>query len=450
MAEELWNRVNVPFPGAVSSVRIHFTSKTDGLVKNVVLVNETVLKLLDNESLQTEIRVLYELLYILNNSYRGNKSYKGLQQVEQCVNRLKNMKLVQALHELSDLCPTKVQRCQRFSWSLDMEKIGKFRANLMNRTLQRCSRAFLLCNQQMKWEEFVVLNMVTTSMLSRLWVIFRGVLVSMCTLYEKMLSLCNEVAKAKPMPFLKSPLPPNMTGLLDPGLLHNKTCKVDVGKHQIGLQKGDLLSRPNLSVKIVKEDLGVSIKRGKSHLDRKPKNNGIAAKMRILRSNVKKSSSFGDFDVHLEKMVQWCKLKQMGKKRRLFNYLRLKCQKLKCLESDGHKYESYHLYFFLCFYKVFKACSKSSVTRRTSGSLAEFKTKRQWTNFHSLRTKLKSKNVRTGSTRKREAKWKTSRKSKSSRHNKDADRRTEDEAISQGSHCDRRDDIDDIFASIGL
>ncbi|KAJ0005924.1 hypothetical protein NQD34_015818 [Periophthalmus magnuspinnatus] len=341
-------------------------------------------------------------------------------------------------------------------------------ANLMNRTLQRCSRAFLLCNQQMKWEEFVVLNMVTTSMLSRLWVIFRGVLVSMCTLYEKMLSLCNEVAKAKPMPFLKSPLPPNMTGLLDPGLLHNKTCKVDVGKHQIGLQKGDLLSRPrpNLSVKIVKEDLGVSIKRDindntdlkpfvnifktftkKSHLDRKPKNNGIAAKMRILRSNVKKSSSFGDFDVHLEKMVQWCKLKQMGKKRRLFNYLRLKCQKLKCLESDGHNVQRKLNNFRQ---EVFKACSKSSVTRRTSGSLAEFKTKRQWTNFHSLRTKLKSKNVRTGSTRKREAKWKTSRKSKSSRHNKDADRRTEDEAISQGSHCDRRDDIDDIFASIGL
>lgn len=28
MAEEPWNRVNIPFPSAVSSVRIHFSPKT--------------------------------------------------------------------------------------------------------------------------------------------------------------------------------------------------------------------------------------------------------------------------------------------------------------------------------------------------------------------------------------------------------------------------------------
>ncbi|KAJ0070024.1 hypothetical protein NL108_000274 [Boleophthalmus pectinirostris] len=356
MAEELWNRVNIPFPGVVSSVRISFTSETDVLVKNVLLGNEAVLKLIDSETLQTEIRVLYELLYILNNSYRGNKSYKGLQQVEQCVNRLKNMKLVEALQELSDLCPTKVQRnvgkktgeCTvpsqpMLEW-LCLKILGA--ANLINRTLQRCSRAFLLCNQQMKWEEFIVLNMVMTSMLSRLWVIFRGVLVSLSTLYEKMLCLCSEVAKTKPMPFLKSSLPPNMSELLDPTLLHDQTCKAR-------LQRGDLLTKPrqnNQTAKKVKEDLGVSIKRvtwveykklflflQKSQPEHKPKNTDLAAKTKILRNNVKKSSSFGDIDIHLEKMVQWCKLKQMGKKGRLFNYLRLKCKKMKSLELEGHK-----------------------------------------------------------------------------------------------------------------
>lgn len=97
-----------------------------------------MLKLTNSEILQTEVRVLYELLYVLNNSYRGNKTFKGLQQVwarfshrqtlnrsttgdmfdirymvlqvEQCVNRLKNMKLVEALREMSDVCPTKIQR----------------------------------------------------------------------------------------------------------------------------------------------------------------------------------------------------------------------------------------------------------------------------------------------------------------------------------------------------
>lgn len=50
-------------------------------VKALLMENEKVLKLIHSELLQTEIRVLYELLYNLNNSYRGNKTFKGLKQV---------------------------------------------------------------------------------------------------------------------------------------------------------------------------------------------------------------------------------------------------------------------------------------------------------------------------------------------------------------------------------
>lgn len=152
MAGEPWNRLNIPFPSAVSSVRIHFSAKTgmmhwsdanklnvllcyviygaklsatdtayayvtgnprgvawrgspviwtwkkkikrndgwcldvvavfaDAKVKALLVENEKVLKLIHSELLQTEIRVLYELLYILYNSYRGNKTFKCLQQV---------------------------------------------------------------------------------------------------------------------------------------------------------------------------------------------------------------------------------------------------------------------------------------------------------------------------------------------------------------------------------
>ncbi|XP_072301262.1 nucleolus and neural progenitor protein [Eucyclogobius newberryi] len=479
MAEEPWNRVNIPFPGAVSSVRIHFTSKTDVLVKNVLLESENVLKLVDNEILQTEIRVLYELLYILNNSYRGNKSFKGIQQVEQCVNRLKSMKLVDALQELSDLCPKRIQRnvgkksgeCNvpsqpMLEW-LCLKILGA--ANLMNHTLQRCSRAFLLCNQQMKWGEFLVLNMVFTSMLARMWVIFRGVLLSLSTLYEKMLCLCSEVAKARPMPSLKGfSLPPNMSELLDPAVLHDQTCQVNVEKQKNGPRTRES-SNPRQKqrpAKKVREDLGVSIKRDiNDNSDLKPyinifktfskvrfffilpQGNGVASKMRSVKNNVTKSTSFGDIHVHLKEMVQWCKLKKMVKKRRLFNYLLLRCQKIKSLESNGNNVQGKLTNFRR---EVVKACSKGSVPRRTPGSLAAFRTKnKQTTNFHSLRSEWKS-TVRTGSKRKREVKERKCRKSKSRRHHKDADRRTEDEAIPQSSHCDRQDDIDDIFASIGL
>lgn len=50
-------------------------------VKSLLVENEKVLKLIRSEILQTEIRLLYELLYILNNSFKGNKTFKGLKQV---------------------------------------------------------------------------------------------------------------------------------------------------------------------------------------------------------------------------------------------------------------------------------------------------------------------------------------------------------------------------------
>ncbi|KAK7940013.1 hypothetical protein WMY93_003339 [Mugilogobius chulae] len=376
---------------AVSTVRINFTSKSDVLVKDVLWDCQTVLKLLDNEILQTEVRVLYELLYILNNSYRGNKSYKGLQQVEQCVNRLKDMKLLEALQDLSEVCPSKTQRNVGIK-SGECSVPSQPMLEWLCLKYWSCSSHESLCNQQMKWEEFVVLNMVITSMLSRLWVIFRGVLVSLSTLYEKILCLCSEVAKAKPMPFLKSPLPPNMSELLDPELLHDQTCKVTVKKHKKELRKVEPTSnfrQKQRTVKKIKEDLGVSIKRG-----------------------VTDNSDLKPFVNIFNKFTQ-CSEELINFRREVLGLAQRACFK-KDPEPSG-----------------------------------AFKTKSQpRTNFHCQRSKLKM-NVRTGSTRKRQAKQKKkSGKSKSSRRHKDTDRRTEDEAIPQSSHCDRRDDIDDIFASI--
>lgn len=141
MAEEPWNRVSIPFPGAVSSVRIHFSEETGRTswsdanklhilvcdvtrganraprvrncqctwtgsgprvkeklqygafrmsvvpvvaganIKALLVENQNVLQIINSELLQTDVRVLYELLYILRNSFRGNKTFKCMQQV---------------------------------------------------------------------------------------------------------------------------------------------------------------------------------------------------------------------------------------------------------------------------------------------------------------------------------------------------------------------------------
>uniref|UniRef100_H3C582 Nucleolus and neural progenitor protein-like N-terminal domain-containing protein n=1 Tax=Tetraodon nigroviridis TaxID=99883 RepID=H3C582_TETNG len=151
MAGEPWNRVNIPFPSAVSSVRIPFNSTTDASVKAVLGEKDHVLKLTQSEILQTEIRVLYKLLYILSNSYRGNKTFQGLKQVEQCINRLKMMKLEAALNDLTELSPNRIQsqlgrsagECdvpsQPFLEWLCLRVLGA--GHLMSCSLSRCSRA---------------------------------------------------------------------------------------------------------------------------------------------------------------------------------------------------------------------------------------------------------------------------------------------------------------------
>lgn len=132
MEGEPWNRVNILFPSAASTVHIKFTSSTGSDVKNqhvshfslksrahfcgrnaqkcrcsrhvgaqrefaalvtnggcfaaavlkpLLLENEKVLKLIRSSILQTEIRVLYALLHNLTNHFRGSKTIKALQQV---------------------------------------------------------------------------------------------------------------------------------------------------------------------------------------------------------------------------------------------------------------------------------------------------------------------------------------------------------------------------------
>ncbi|XP_040005411.1 nucleolus and neural progenitor protein isoform X2 [Xiphias gladius] len=371
MAGELWNRVNIPFPGAASSVRIHFSSTTDANIKTVLVENEKVLKLIRSEILQTEIRLLYELLYVLNNSFRGNKTFKGLKQVEQCINRLKSMKLDVALEELSNLCPKRIQRglsikageCDvpsqpMLEW-LCLKVLGA--AQLMSCTLNRCSRAFILSKKQMKWEEFVILNMVITSMISRLWVIFRGILVSLSTLYQQLLKFLREVAHAHPMPFLTDfSLPADMAQFLGPSdalLLikqpkQDSHAKIHKEKQQQKKKKSSIKVKNQGWTRKVKEDLGVAVERGIVHdTDMKPflevfrnfkegkslpQRTHKADKKQKFKKQVREATTFTDMAAHLEEMILWCKSQRMEKEKRLLTFLRLKCHKMKNLEAAGY------------------------------------------------------------------------------------------------------------------
>uniref|UniRef100_A0A669CAY7 Nucleolus and neural progenitor protein n=1 Tax=Oreochromis niloticus TaxID=8128 RepID=A0A669CAY7_ORENI len=405
MAVELWNRVNVPFPSAVSAVRVPFTAQTD--VETLLTESENVLKLVRSEILQTEVRLLYELLYVLNNSSRGNKTFKALKQVEQCANRLKNMKLEAALQELSDLCPNRIQRqlsikdgqCfvpsqPRLEW-ICLKVLGA--ARLMSCTLSRCTACFRLSKQQMKWEEFVILNVVITSMLSRLWVIFRGVLLALSGLYRQLLELLGDVARAQPMPFLTDfSLPADLAQFLG-------------SSDALLLTKHPAHSRARQEKKQAAKKLPAEAK--------------------------KTSASFSHMEIRVDEMIRWCKSQRMGKEKRLLTFLRLKCRQMKCLEA--RKLQTFKK----------EACWASSPEGSAPKTLRSLASRRRSVHgiicFHSLRRRFM---MRGGVKRKEQA----GRQRRARLSGDDQRSRTAREATHQSTDSDTHNDIDDIFASAGL
>ncbi|XP_007562754.1 nucleolus and neural progenitor protein [Poecilia formosa] len=361
MAEEqLWNRVNIPYPCATSVVRIKVAPETVKLFKDLLLKNDEVLKLLHSKLLQTEIRLLYDLMHILNNSYRGNKTFKGLQQVEQCVNRLKTMKLDAALQGLIELCPNQIQMalCSKkgdcdvpsqpmLEWTcLKVLGAGK----LLSCTLSRCSRAFILAKRQMKWEEFLILNIVLTSMLSRLWVFFRGLLVSLCNLYQWLLELLKAVAQAKPMPFLTDTvLPADMAEFLGPS--DALVLKKHPAFHACPKTKCQTTKKAkvknNKQQMAFKEDLGKAVERKTGvgfDVDDKPfifKGKTVSklsnkVKKQEFKKQVSEATTFALLAANLEEIIQWCGSERMKRTKRLLTFLHIKCQQMKCLEAEGH------------------------------------------------------------------------------------------------------------------
>ncbi|XP_069010834.1 nucleolus and neural progenitor protein [Embiotoca jacksoni] len=481
MAGEPWNRVNIPCPSAVSCVRVHFTSITAATVKALLLENEKVLKLIRSEILQTEIRILYELLYILNNSFRGNKTFKGLKQVEQCINRLKNMKLDAAMQDLSDLCPNRIQRGLSISagecdvpsqpmleW-ICLKVLGA--AQLMSCTLDRCRTAFLLSKQQMNWEEFVILNVVITSMLSRLWVIFRGMLVSLSLLYRRLLELLRDVSHAQPMPFLTDfSLPADMAQFLGPSdaLLLTKHSTHDLQAKEQKQQK-----RKKSSVKVknqkqareIKEDLGVAVERvfgpdtgikpflktfknfteGKSFSEEVHKTD----KRQKFKKQVREAATFTCMAIHLEEMILWCKSQRMETEKRLLTFLRLKCQRMESLEAAG-----YNVHRKLRTFRH-EACWASSpqgsVPKTFRTPAVKRRQARLKTRCQSLRSRFTSFTVRTGAKKKHLTGAQRGAELSVSGLSKDDQRsQTTPEATHQTTDSDSHNDIDDIFANAGL
>ncbi|XP_051564691.1 nucleolus and neural progenitor protein isoform X2 [Myxocyprinus asiaticus] len=394
MAQEPWNKVNIPFPSAVHSSRIAFNASVGILIESLLADCEKVLTLLCSNVLQTDIRVLYELLYILNNSFRQHKPFGALKQVEQCVNRLKEMKLQAAIKDLKELCPNTFQRdtgtevgeCDvpsqpMLEWFC-LKILGA--SSLLARTLERCIHAFQLVRQHLALAEFIVLNVVITSMLSRLWVFFRGILRALGPMYKKSIELLQMVAQSQPMAFLTDfTLPGDLKDVLcltHPDLLMEDCSRIsrrkanfkssvlsrlfgDKGKKEdkreeeseimpilaAGLDESSSLdlgtavlqqrpeaSHSGLDIKVVLRRSYKTTKQVKLDISSQA---AVCQKRKFLRL-LRKVSSFRNMAAHMKEVMQWCRSCKCYQERKQLAFLLLKCLRMESLEAEGVRMEN--------------------------------------------------------------------------------------------------------------
>lgn len=201
-------------------------------------------------------------------------------------------------------------------------------------------------------------------MLSRLWVFFRGILISLVPLYQQMLHLLKDVSEAHPMPFLSSfSLPPDMVQFLGPSSASLLTIELPevqgiaeasrpVRNHKRRQQENGL-SKPALKRK---EDLGVPQQRVHScSSDMKPflkvyrdftevpivkpsLDPRVVEWKQIFQSQVRAATTFMGMMIPLKETIQWCKSQNLEWERRHLAFLYLKCQRIKLLESAGNSF----------------------------------------------------------------------------------------------------------------
>lgn len=466
-------------------------------------------KLLYSLLLQTDIRVLYELLYVLNNSFRQQKSFRALKQVEQCINRLKEMKLDSALGELMELCPSQAQRQLASDSKGDiivpsqpalewycLKVLGA--AKLMSCVLKRCTRAFLLSQQHLQSEEFVLLNVVLNSMLSRLWVFFRGILACLAPLYEQILKLWKDVSEAQRMPYLRdfslptdiaeflgpsdspllgmepvpAPAPENlMEGvemlftqdeseqrkLAQAGLVNIKNKNVDLGTavvHQRKSVKGiDLKALLKKTHGDLPETSLKQREQSSSH------DTFVLGHKRMFLKKVKTLTTFSDMATEVKEMVRWCESMMLTEEKKRLSFLYLKCKRMEQVESAGYSVQRKLKSFRQ---EVYWALLLLRSIPRTSLSLTSlWRSAHCRTLYQPLRTRFTS--ITTGSCKRRFLH--VQRKTMVLSCEKDPLVRLEEDCLHQSdtnvdnkspestvqeSSSKQENDIDNIFASIGF
>uniref|UniRef100_W5MQ85 Nucleolus and neural progenitor protein n=1 Tax=Lepisosteus oculatus TaxID=7918 RepID=W5MQ85_LEPOC len=483
IAMEPWNKLDIAFPSVISTVEIRSDGCMELHLRCFLEECEKVLILLKSKVLQTEIRIMNALLYVFHHRLRQHKPYRAFKQVEQCVNRLQNMRLEAAFQDIKEMCPKKFEKLQGSEFALyevpsqpalewfSLKVLGA--SKLMLSLMQYCSKAFLLALQHLNWKEFIILNVVLSGVLSRLWVFSRGILKTLVCLYEKMFPFLQDVSKVQNLTFLKDfALPADIKNFLGPSYFEMLQKELPKKKERTEPPKVESINQKSTSEQEKSFDLGIPVSEKRSEgLDtRNPLFCSIIITLvnvvltmwssshmceyywpatylkptpytlikLILQSapskkesfvcHIKGVASFSDLTASIKEVLEWCKGQRLQWESRWLSYQHLKCQRLKHMEAKGYRFSRK----LNCYRK--QTCR---ILIPGESAMRKYSTSNTKWSVRSLQSKFQMK-------------WKSSRQHSKTKMDltlvnpKDTTKNT----VSNSST--EQEDIDSIFASIGL
>ncbi|KAM9583282.1 nucleolus and neural progenitor protein isoform 1-T1 [Trichechus inunguis] len=210
---EPWNRLKIPKAGSCTAVVVREPRAALDLCTAAVIKEcHNVTLLLKSQALDAETDVLCAVIYSNHNRMGRHKPHLALKQVEQCLKRLKTMNLEGSIQDIFELLSSNenqpVTTKERVIPSEPVVELVLMKVlgacKLLLRLLDCCCKTFLLTVKHLGLREFIILNLVMVGLVSRLWVLYKGVLKRLISLYEPLFGLLQEISRIQPMPYFKA------------------------------------------------------------------------------------------------------------------------------------------------------------------------------------------------------------------------------------------------------
>ncbi|XP_068124114.1 nucleolus and neural progenitor protein [Hyperolius riggenbachi] len=392
VSTEPWNRLHLPRPAIQCQVTVPLGEHTGTQLRNLVKSCQEVQALLKGKELKVEVSTLDSVLYVYHNSLAYHKPYLALKQVRQCIKRSCSMGLEDSIQEVFDLCPKDTEVDTADCCSVPSQPIIELASmkilgacKLLLRLMDCCCKAFHLCLQHLYLQEFIVLNVVLLGLLSRLWVMYRGILKRLISLYRVQLTVQLEVSAFQKMSYFRDfEFPSSIEDCFGPvfsDLFNKKLPKMfsKKGSSQLlnkifkaSYQNTESNEKISPRTKALKEargtfvDLGQQIQRQNrdqlEKFDVKSLCHSEANRLQVLDSHtqsakpnrkqtalssnerqciehilprIKESASFRELSDQLLYAVKWCKERKLRKEVLYFRYKYLHCRRLQYAEALG-------------------------------------------------------------------------------------------------------------------